>query len=114
MSRKAYTRSVSWTTSAGISPATMRQNRQSLTLLDSSAVGRGRTERISTGRNAPTFLPSKERASAQASTGARGALGEADVSTALTTDSSGGTGDGTDRRWTLQSVLLWGAISVMG
>src|SRR5687768_2792786 len=31
MSRKAYTRSVSWTTSAGISPATMRQNRQSVT-----------------------------------------------------------------------------------
>ena len=34
MSRKARTRSVSWTTSAGISPATMRQNRQSLTDAD--------------------------------------------------------------------------------
>src|SRR5687768_14728123 len=32
MSRKASTRSVSWTTSAGISPATMRQNRQSVTV----------------------------------------------------------------------------------
>src|SRR5688572_225895 len=32
MSRKARTRSVSRTTSAGISPATMRQNRQSLTV----------------------------------------------------------------------------------
>src|SRR5215207_10171357 len=32
MSRKANTRSVWWTTSAGISPATMRQNRQSDTL----------------------------------------------------------------------------------
>src|SRR3954453_12257739 len=31
MSRKASTRSVSRTTSAGISPATMRQNRQSVT-----------------------------------------------------------------------------------
>src|SRR3954451_10866059 len=34
MSRKASTRSDSWTTSAGISPATMRQNRQSLTAAD--------------------------------------------------------------------------------
>src|SRR3712207_6735843 len=110
MSRKASTRSVRCTTSAGTSPATMRQKRQSVTPADPRPA-------TPTGRARPISLSSQAARRRRRGVGSCG-VGEAHVSSAMTKDSAGGAASGPPRGslqgLSMRSALVWGAVALVG